>query len=103
DFDDKELDFLSSNRPMRRYMYFRFIITYLYAKEVGHKQFTERAEARQAFWASLGRYLRRSTLLSLARNMSGVNLPESLYKDEMTEQPNLGDKMMVLPCDWSYN
>jgi hypothetical protein len=52
DFDQKELVFLTENRPMRRYLYFRFIVTYLFAKEAG---FIKQVETKQPFWASPGR------------------------------------------------
>lgn len=40
--------------------------------------FTNSVENRKIFWASGGEYLHRSTLRSLARNISGLELPEPL-------------------------
>lgn len=40
------------------------------------------------FWASPGPYLRRSTLLTLARNISGVELPPTLIEDQTFEAPD---------------
>lgn len=40
--------------------------------------FTNSVDNRKIFWASGGEYLHRSTLRSLARNISGLELPESL-------------------------
>ncbi|KAN0074125.1 hypothetical protein V8E54_008062 [Elaphomyces granulatus] len=44
-------------------------------------KFLERVENKEIFWASPGSYLRKSTLVSLARNISGLELPPSLYQD----------------------
>lgn len=78
DLDGKRLEFLSANRPAKRFLYFRFIITYLNAKKQGNRFFTENVDTKQRFWASPGPYLRRSTLTSLARNISGCQLPPPL-------------------------
>lgn len=72
------MSFRGSNRPARRFLYLRFIITYLYAKVNGNTSFTNSVESRRIFWASEGQYLHNSTLCSLARNISGLKLPESL-------------------------
>lgn len=78
DLDGKELQFLTANRPARRYLYFRFLITYLHAKQSGHSAFTSTVDSRHTFWASPGPYLEKSTLRSLARNISGLELPPSI-------------------------
>lgn len=77
-FDQRELSFRGCNRPARRFLYLRFIITYLHAKVNGNTSFTNSIESRRIFWASEGQYLHNSTLCSLARNISGLELPESL-------------------------
>ena len=38
-------------------------------------------QQKERFWASPGKYLQRGTLVSLARNISGLDLPESIYQD----------------------
>lgn len=78
DLDGKRLEFLNASRPAKRFLYFRFIITYLNAKRQGNSFFTNIADSKQGFWASPGPYLRRSTLTSLARNISGCELPPLL-------------------------
>jgi hypothetical protein len=85
DIDGKELQFLGENRPAKRYLYFRFIITYLNAKRSGFKLFTDQVEAKKNFFASPGSYLRKSTLLSLARNILGCELPPSIFQDTTFE------------------
>lgn len=60
-------------------------MTYLQAKIHGHKGFTDTVEANDEFWASPREYLRKSTLLSLARNVSGFELPPSIYSNTTFE------------------
>ena len=43
--------------------------------------FTRKVETLHQFWPTPGAYLRRSMLSALARNISGVDLPESLVQD----------------------
>ena len=83
----KELTFRTLRRPAKRFLYFRFIITYINAKRLGNTQFTEAVEGRERFWASPGPYLRKSTLIALARNISGIELPSTLIKDQTFETP----------------
>jgi hypothetical protein len=43
-------------------------------------------ENKEVFWGSPGSYLRKSTLVSLARNISGLELPPSVYNDTTFEE-----------------
>ena len=45
DIDGRELKFLGDNRPARRFLYFRYIMTYLYYKKLGQLQWVGRVEA----------------------------------------------------------
>lgn len=81
EYENKELKFPSSFRPARQYLYLRFIITYLHAKSAGNKEFTDSVEFKRSFWASGGQWLNGSTLMSLARNISGVELPETIKEN----------------------
>ncbi|KAF3385932.1 hypothetical protein DPV78_012543 [Talaromyces pinophilus] len=81
DLHHKELEFRGENRPARRYLYFRFILTVLHAIRTGNKEFVSQLQQKERFWASPGKYLQRGTLVSLARNISGLDLPESIYQD----------------------
>lgn len=78
DLDGRELEFITANQPARRFLYFRFLVTYIHAKMLGNTAFTSTVESRKEFWASPGKYLERSTLKSLARNISGLELPPSI-------------------------
>ena len=85
DFENKELKFPSTFRPARRYLYFRFVITYLHAKSMGNRAFTDTVEFKRSFWASGGQWINKSTLGSLARNVSGVELPDSIKENTFTD------------------
>ncbi|KAJ5364218.1 uncharacterized protein N7496_009931 [Penicillium cataractarum] len=81
DIHERELRFLNDNRPAKRFLYFRFIITYIFRKREdspGSRLFTDQVESEKAFWPSPGEYLEKSTLKALARNISGCELPASL-------------------------
>jgi hypothetical protein len=71
----------------------------IHAQQNDNTDFLQRIESRKVLWASAGDYLRRSTLISLARNISGLDLPPSLYQDntfegELTDQ-SMGMKSTV--------
>ena len=80
---------MTDNRPAKRFMYFRFVVSYIFAQKNGHASFLEKVENGKEFWASPGEYLRRSTLISLARNISGLELPPSVLEDKTFEDPDL--------------
>ncbi|KAI1831808.1 hypothetical protein DTO027I6_7223 [Penicillium roqueforti] len=82
DIDNKPLTFVSDNRPRERYLYFCFIIAYLNAKSRGVSDAVARKVEATRFWPSAGEYLNRSTLVTLARCVSGSELPESLVQDK---------------------
>ncbi|KAJ5939216.1 hypothetical protein N7466_002350, partial [Penicillium verhagenii] len=81
DLDGRVLKFLSDNRPRRRYLYFRFLISYLHAKRMDLGDTAEKVEARR-FWPSSGEYLNRSTLRTLARCVSGCELPAQFVENK---------------------
>ncbi|KUM59197.1 hypothetical protein ACN42_g7953 [Penicillium freii] len=82
EIDNKELTFVSDNRPRRRYLYFCFIIAYLNAKSRGANDAVAKKVEATHFWPSAGEYLNRSTLVTLARCVSGSDLPKSLVQDK---------------------
>ncbi|KAL3465565.1 hypothetical protein BJX64DRAFT_285496 [Aspergillus heterothallicus] len=84
DFDGKELRFLTDNRPARRFLYFRFIISYLHAKRNGSLAIQKKVDTKR-FWPTMGRYLNNSTLVTLARCVSGCDLPASLVNGQTFE------------------
>jgi hypothetical protein len=56
------------------------VITYLHAKKDGNKAWVDKVDNRGVFWASPGPWVEKSTLLSIGRNISGFELPPSLYE-----------------------
>jgi hypothetical protein len=52
-----------------------------------HASLLEKVENGKEFWASPGEYLRRSTLISLARNISGLELSPSVLEDPDLDSP----------------
>jgi hypothetical protein len=52
---------------------------------VGNTDWTSKVEKKSELWATPGNYLRKSTLLALARNISGFELPPSLYSSTTFE------------------
>ncbi|KAL5338252.1 hypothetical protein BJX70DRAFT_388656 [Aspergillus crustosus] len=84
DMDGRQLQFLSDNRPARRFLYFRFIISYLNAKQLGIKTIETKVDTKK-FWPIMGPYLRKSTLVTLARCVSGCELPAELVEGKTFE------------------
>lgn len=87
DLDGRELKFLKDNRPRRRYLYFRFIISYLNARKLGFSDVAAKI-GKRPFWPSGGDYLNRSTLRTLARYVSGADIPESLVEANTFDHPD---------------
>ncbi|PGH11473.1 hypothetical protein AJ79_04848 [Helicocarpus griseus UAMH5409] len=83
ELDNKPLTFhTNQNRPAARYLFFRFIMTYLQAKLSGNTAWTDKLAASSSsydIWPVAGEYLEKATLQSLARNISGAELPPALY------------------------
>lgn len=79
--------FRSGNRPARRYLYFRYVINYLWAKQQGNQEWVEQIDNKGVFWASPGPYLEKSTLISLGRNISGFELPPSILESTTFDGP----------------
>jgi hypothetical protein len=61
-------------------------MTYIHAVRCGNKGWTAKVEEKNRIWASSGEYLRGSTLLTLARNISGFEPPPSLYAENTFEE-----------------
>lgn len=81
ELDGKELTFLNQNRPAKRYLYFRYIITFLNLKDQGGEEATvwtsQAPDTGGAMWATPGPYLRNSMLRVLARQISHNYYPEA--------------------------
>ncbi|KAJ9286803.1 hypothetical protein DTO021C3_5535 [Paecilomyces variotii] len=91
DIHGKALEFLSNSRPAKRYLYFRFIITYLFHKRrASNLEWVEEVEAKGTLWATPGPYLRKSMLVALARRASDHYAPEAFWNgtfEESKESP----------------
>ncbi|KAF9253734.1 hypothetical protein DTO027I6_2749 [Penicillium roqueforti] len=85
DLDGKELKFLSDARPAKRFLYFRFIITYIHCKKEGNLNFTKKVENIRLFWPTPGEYLCKSMLKTLSRSISGHKLPDCLVQERTFE------------------
>ncbi|KAJ5475290.1 hypothetical protein N7539_008356 [Penicillium diatomitis] len=81
DLHNRPLTFLNNNRPRRRYLYFRFIMSYLNAKRQNVVNLSVPLETKQ-FWPSPGGYLHESTLKIMARSVSGCELPPPLISGQ---------------------
>ncbi|KAJ5366625.1 hypothetical protein N7541_000566 [Penicillium brevicompactum] len=75
DLNDRVLSFLSESRPQCRYLYFRFLLSYLKAKRLELSDVTAKAEAQRS-WPLSGEYLNKSALKTFARYVSGHELPD---------------------------
>ncbi|KAF3479575.1 uncharacterized protein GIQ15_06551 [Arthroderma uncinatum] len=78
--DGMELAFQGSTRPARRYLYFRFVMTYLIAKRKGNYEWVDKIRHREVRWTAKGNYVQKSLLLSVGRSVSGTDLPSALYE-----------------------
>ena len=80
-FDNLELGFPGPNRPAVRYLYFRFILTYLYwlnreEKEgKGGLDWSRDLEKEGVVWAVPGQWLRGKFMNKLSRSICGKDLP----------------------------
>jgi hypothetical protein len=62
----------------------RFIISYLWAKRRNLPDVDEKVAAKK-FWPSGGAYLQKSTLQTLARCVSGCEIPDDLISNQTFE------------------
>jgi hypothetical protein len=67
ELNGKILEFLTPNRPARRYLYFRYLCTYFHWKKQGDTDWVSWVEARGMMWATPGPYLRQLMLKTLAK------------------------------------
>lgn len=78
------LKFIHPDRPARRYLYLRYVITFLHQQKLGNVGWLDRVKTRGYLWATPGPYLRKSMLLTLARRFSDLVLPEVFYDSTFT-------------------
>ncbi|OBT91260.1 hypothetical protein VE02_00258 [Pseudogymnoascus sp. 03VT05] len=84
DIDGKPLEFLTSNRPARRYFYLRYVMTFLQQRRLGNLEWLDDAKSRGYHWGLPGLYLRKSMLTALAKRFSDQDLPECFYDSTFT-------------------
>jgi hypothetical protein len=84
DIDGRALEFLTPNRPARRYLYLRYVIAFLHQQKLGNVELLGCVEARGYIWATPGPYLRKSMLLTLAGRTSDQPLLEVFYDSTFT-------------------
>lgn len=78
DYDGKEIKFKNDNRPASRFLYYHFIVTLLRNKknrQPGWERFSTELPTGKPF-ATMGRYMRESMLLTLAKNAGDLNPAE---------------------------
>lgn len=82
DLHGKCLQFLNNNRPAKRYLYFRYVLSYLINKkrDPSSVEWAIDKNTKGYMWATPGPYLRNSLLHSLARRISDHYLPEALFQ-----------------------
>lgn len=87
DLDGKTLQFRNDERPARRYLYFRYAITYLFWNKKGLLEWTAKtSDDRGRTRVPSGPYLRQSMLLVLARHISHNFLPDPVIGDNTFEE-----------------
>lgn len=78
DYDGKEISFKNDNRPASRFLYYHFVVTLLRNKrdrQPGWEKFCTQLLTGKPF-ATMGRYMRESMLLTLAKNAGDLNPAE---------------------------
>ena len=82
DIDGKKLVFRNNNRPARRYLYLRFIMTFLHCKSEGKPtEWIEESDVGQTAWHTPDKSLRRGFLLRFARQVWHEPLPDKVYSE----------------------
>ena len=67
------------NRPAKRYLYFRFLITYLHRVNLGDVEWQSEIGPKSKMWASSGKYVRDSLLMIFAKKVGDYMFPEAFY------------------------
>ena len=89
DIDGKKLVFRNNNRPARRYLYLRFIMTFLHCKSEGKPtEWIEASDVGKTAWHTPDKSLRRGFLLRFARQFSHEPLPDKVYSEVTPAVPS---------------
>ena len=84
DFDEQKLKFFNENRPARRYLYLKYVMTYLHAEKPRYSNFKEKVP-NGTMWASPKKqdgYFRKSVLRILTERVGNTTLPIDLIAAE---------------------
>lgn len=71
------MTFRGAGRPARRYLYFRFIMTYLLCKNRGRSLEWAQTGPRGYIWATPGPYLRKGMLAAMGKVAGDMYMPEA--------------------------
>lgn len=74
--------------PAKRFLYFRFILTYIFYNQNWIIEFADKIDHLENFWPTPGPYIWRSMLVSLVSNISGCEISSNLLT-ESTFQDNV--------------
>ncbi|EFR03953.1 hypothetical protein MGYG_06952 [Nannizzia gypsea CBS 118893] len=75
----RELKFLNDNRPAKRYVYFRYVMTFLMLRPHGKLSWIREVLAAKNYWDVPGEYLERTMLKRLVNLSAGFHLPKAFY------------------------
>ncbi|KAK2761676.1 hypothetical protein FQN54_001504 [Arachnomyces sp. PD_36] len=96
DIHGKRLSFRSTHRPAKRYLFFRFITTYLARQLEGDISWAEGIEQSAQAWETPGGYVRRSALEAFAKDICGESRsPEIL---EIYKKATFSDGQELSPA-----
>jgi hypothetical protein len=89
DIDGRKLSFVNDNRPARRFLYMRYALAWMHARDKSWPGFQEKLPSRE-IWASPNKpdgYLRKSILLAMGKRI-GDTLPQELISAGAFEDPD---------------
>lgn len=80
------MEFRNDERPAKRYLYFRYAITYLFWKKKGLLEWTSKtSDDHGRIWVTPGPYLRKSMLQVLAKQITHQHSPDPMIGDNTFE------------------
>jgi hypothetical protein len=89
----RKLRWSNNNRPAKRYLHFRFIITYLLCKAKGQStDWVNEMAAKGKMWCTPSPYLRRSMLQLLSKECGDHVLPEVFYQGQTFDEEGEGSE-----------
>ncbi|CAG8006184.1 unnamed protein product [Penicillium salamii] len=86
DLENRPLRFLSSNRPLRRYLHTRFVMLHMLWKINSVPSLLQKFESG-VFWSFAGKCFERETLQTFARCVSGCEFPENFTAQHTFDHP----------------